>query len=60
MKLLSGGGGMPERESVHLDDWRRACEKAGIDRKRFPEVRDALQQRRVISVCNGSVSLRIG
>ena len=60
MKLLSGGGGMPERESVHLDDWRRACEKAGIDRKRFPEVSDALQQRRVISVCNGSVSLRIG
>jgi len=51
LRGLSGVG-----ETVTLDAWREACQKAGIDRRRFPEVKQSLQKSGDITINNLLVS----
>lgn len=42
------------------DDWRDACADAGVDRNRFKESRDALVDRKIVSIIGNEVKLSTG
>lgn len=54
---LESSGHDPERARVTLADWRDACADAGIDRRRFPEVKESLAKSGRIHCDHGFVRL---